>query len=299
MDLVTNSDHKLLITALDIGINTRFRSHAKTRKKGKRRLVFELEKATENDWVHYKEKLKRLLVSKIHIEKEISMDEEWDIIQGNIIKAAQTSLPMKKKLAEMLKTEDTGKMDVLQLLRKHIRKLDTFCCRIRKRVLMPQEEKELHKLCKDIEKNYEIDTSCGQILDTEEKRCNLENIWKLLQKNYLVQRLRDKNHKQATDKKDSTKTYKGGKKPLCSKISMQPISNDKRKKEWILFKESSKTEGCNDEQKEQSRGCLLQKNFKNNKKAIDKKLIGKNKKRTSRPIPSDRAIRRENIKKVH
>ncbi|CAG8855554.1 46327_t:CDS:1, partial [Gigaspora margarita] len=39
-------------------------------------------------------------------------------------------------------------------------------------------------------------------------------------------------------------------------------------------------QSCNDEQKEQSRGCLLQRNFKSNKKAIDKKLISKsNKKR--------------------
>ncbi|CAG8787574.1 26319_t:CDS:2 [Gigaspora margarita] len=126
--------------------------------------------------VHYKEKLERLLLSKIHIDKEISMDEEWDIIQSSIIKAAQTSLPMKKKLAKMLKTEDTKKTDVLQLLRRYIRKLGTFCRRIRKRVLMSQEEKELYKLYKDIEKNYEIDTSCKQIQDTEEKKCNLENI---------------------------------------------------------------------------------------------------------------------------
>ncbi|CAG8856830.1 6818_t:CDS:1, partial [Gigaspora margarita] len=34
-------------------------------------------------------------------------------------------------------------------------------------------------------------------------------------------------------------------------------------------------QGCNDKQKEQSRGCLLQRNFKSNKKAIDKKLISK------------------------
>ncbi|CAG8767821.1 5267_t:CDS:2 [Gigaspora margarita] len=163
MDLVTNSDYKLLITALDIGINTRFRSHTETRKKGKRRLVFELEKATEDDWVHYKGKLERLLLFKIHIDKEISMDKEWDIIQS-------------KKLAEMLKTEDTGKRDVMQLLRKCIRKLDTFCCRIRKRVQMLQAEKELHKLCKDIEKNYKINTSCEQTQDTEEKKCDLENI---------------------------------------------------------------------------------------------------------------------------
>ncbi|CAG8730043.1 31833_t:CDS:2 [Gigaspora margarita] len=176
MDLVTNSDHKLLITALDTGINTRFRSHAEMRKKDKRRLVFELEKATEDDWVHYKGKLERLLLFKIHINKEISMDKEWDIIQSSIIKAAQTSLPMKKKLAEILKTENTEKTDVLQLLRKRIRKLGTFCHRIKKRVLMLQEEKELHELCKDIEKNYEIDTSCEQTQDTEEKRRDLENI---------------------------------------------------------------------------------------------------------------------------
>ncbi|CAG8802916.1 26384_t:CDS:2, partial [Gigaspora margarita] len=108
--------------------------------------------------------------------KEISMDKEWDIIQSSIIKAAQTSLPMKKKLEEILKTEDTRKTDVLQLLRKRIRKLGIFRRRMRKRVLMPQEEKELYELCKDIEKNYEIDTSCEQTQDTEEKRCNLENI---------------------------------------------------------------------------------------------------------------------------
>ncbi|CAG8806921.1 3218_t:CDS:2 [Gigaspora margarita] len=76
------------------------------------------------------------------------------------------------------------------------------------------------------------------------------------------------------------------------------MSNDKRKKEWILFKESSKTE------KEQSRSCLLQRNFKSNKKAIDKKLIrksnekGEHKERASHLIPSDRVIRRENVKRV-
>ncbi|CAG8533831.1 45148_t:CDS:2 [Gigaspora margarita] len=42
------------------------------------------------------------------------------------------------------------------------------------------EEKELYKLCKDIEKNYEIDTSCEQTQDTEKKRRDLKNIWKLL-----------------------------------------------------------------------------------------------------------------------
>ncbi|CAG8814404.1 9707_t:CDS:2 [Gigaspora margarita] len=131
MDLVMNSNYKLLITALDTGINTRFRSYAEMRKKGKRRLVFELEKAMEDNW---------------------------------------------KKLAKMLKTEDTGKTDILQLLRKCIKKLGTFCHRIRKRVLMLQEEKELHKLCKDIEKNYEIDTSCEHTQDIEEKKRDLENI---------------------------------------------------------------------------------------------------------------------------
>ncbi|CAG8714455.1 31298_t:CDS:2 [Gigaspora margarita] len=174
--LVINSDHKLLIMALDIGINTRFRSHAETRKKGNRKLVFELEKATEDNWVHYKGKLERLLLSKIHIDKKISMDKEWDIIQSSIIKATQTSLPMKKKLAEMLKAEDTEKTNVLQLLKKCIRKLGTFCHRIRKRVLMPQKEKELYKLRKDIENNYEINTSCEQTQDTEEKKRDLENI---------------------------------------------------------------------------------------------------------------------------
>ncbi|CAG8814188.1 31596_t:CDS:2 [Gigaspora margarita] len=134
MDLVTNSDHKLLITALDT-------------------------------------------------DKKISMDKEWDIIQSSIIKAVQTSLPMKKKLAEMLKTENIEKTDILQLLRKCIRKLDTFCCRIRKRVLMPQEEKKLHELCKDIEKNYEINTSCEQTQDTEEKR---QEIKKRIEERYSM-----------------------------------------------------------------------------------------------------------------
>ncbi|CAG8494232.1 11483_t:CDS:2, partial [Gigaspora margarita] len=96
---------------------------------------------------------------------------------------------------------------------------------------------------------------------------------------------------------------------------MQSVSNDKRKKEWILFKESGKTEnkieiehwnrnddkensiqeglklkrcqGCNDEQKEQSRGCLLQRNFKSNKKAINKKLIRKT---TTEQIKKELAI---------
>ncbi|CAG8538029.1 20813_t:CDS:2 [Gigaspora margarita] len=115
---------------------------------------------------------------------------------------------------------------------------------------------------------------------------------------------------------------KVGKNLYAVKIPMQPMSNDKRKKEWILFKESVKTEvgriskkrvknkieiehwnrddnkensiqegpklkryqGCNDEQKEQSRGRLLQRNFKSNKKAIDKKLISKSNEKGEREL---------------
>ena len=43
-------------------------------------------------------------------------------------------------------------------------------------------------------------------------------------------------------------------------------------------------QGCNNEQKKQSRGCLLQRNFKNNKKAIDKKLISKSNKKGEREL---------------
>ncbi|CAG8774252.1 26128_t:CDS:2, partial [Gigaspora margarita] len=92
-----------------------------------------------------------------------------------------------------------------------------------------------------------------------------------------------------------------------AKIPMQSVSNDKRKKEWILFKESGKTEGCNDEQKEQSRGCLLQRNFKSNKKAIDKKLIRKSNKKGEHELlvpiklfnfkPSINEVTTEQIKK--
>ncbi|CAG8854756.1 8480_t:CDS:1, partial [Gigaspora margarita] len=71
-------------------------NQAETRKKDKRRTVFELKKVIEDNWVHYKGKLKMLLVSKIHINREIAMNKEWDIIQNSIIKAAQATLPMKK-----------------------------------------------------------------------------------------------------------------------------------------------------------------------------------------------------------
>ncbi|CAG8856334.1 34903_t:CDS:2, partial [Gigaspora margarita] len=78
----------------------------------------------------------------------------------------------------------------------------------------------------------------------------------------------DKNHKRATDKKDLTRTYKDGKKPLCSEN----------------FNATCECQDCNDEQKEQSRGCLLQKNFKSNKKAIDKKLVGKSNEKGEREL---------------
>ncbi|CAG8806651.1 23184_t:CDS:2, partial [Gigaspora margarita] len=189
--------------------------------------------------------------------KEISMDEEWDIIQSSIIKTAQTFLPMKKKLAEMLKTKDTGKTDILQLLRKHIRKLD-------------------------------------------------------------------KNHKQAIDTKDLARTYKGGKKPLCSensnatcriskkrdknKIEIEHWNRDNNKKNFIQEGPKLKRcQGCNDEQKEQSRGCLFQRNFKSNKKAIDKKLIEKSNEKGERELlvliklfnfkPSINEVTTEQIKK--
>ncbi|CAG8816832.1 24313_t:CDS:2 [Gigaspora margarita] len=127
------------------------------RKKGKRRLMFELEKVTD-----YGQRME-------HYTKQYNK--------------SRTNLSInEKKMAELLKTEDTNKTNILKLLRKCIRKLDTFCCRIRKRVLIPQEEKELHKLYKDIEKNYEINTLCEQAQDIERKRYDLENVWKLLRK---------------------------------------------------------------------------------------------------------------------
>ncbi|CAG8845765.1 13684_t:CDS:2, partial [Gigaspora margarita] len=96
---------------------------------------------------------------------------------------------------------------------------------------------------------------------------------------------------------------KVGKNLYVAKIPMQPVSNDKRKKEWILFKKSGKTEvgriskkrvknkieiehWNRDDDKENSiqEGCFLQRNFKSNKKAIDKKLISKSNEKEKREL---------------
>ncbi|CAG8803514.1 16664_t:CDS:2, partial [Gigaspora margarita] len=231
---------------------------------------------------------------------------------------------------------------------------------MRKRVLMPQEEKELHKLCKDIEKNYKINTSCEQTQDTEEKRqkaaegvvvgrckekikpknnkeltCFLE-IWltekaeqqlaltilKKEKKATWFRELETKIISEPLARKIRQELMKVEKNLYVAKIPIQPVSNDKKKKEWILFKKSGKTkvgriskkrvknkikiehwnrdddkensiqegpklkrcQGCNDEQKKQSRGCLLQRNFKSNKKAIIKKLIGKSNEKKEREL---------------
>ncbi|CAG8816479.1 23298_t:CDS:2, partial [Gigaspora margarita] len=122
------------------------------------------EKKYLTDDVGYIIKDKFMRINKAEESRKMKTSEDYQVLKLT----AQTSLPMKKKLAEILKTEDIEKTDVLQLLRKRIRKLDTFCRRMRKRVLILQEEKELHELCKDIEKNYEIDTFCEQTQDTEE-----------------------------------------------------------------------------------------------------------------------------------
>ncbi|CAG8855775.1 10016_t:CDS:2, partial [Gigaspora margarita] len=70
---------------------------------------------------------------------------------------------------------------------------------------------------------------------------------------------------------------KVGKNLYAAKISIQPRNDDKENsiQEGPKLK---RCQSCNDEQKEQSRGCLFQRNFKSNKKAIDKKLIKKIKK---------------------
>ncbi|CAG8823572.1 37145_t:CDS:2, partial [Gigaspora margarita] len=105
----------------------------------------------------------------------------------------------------------------------------------------------------------------------------------------------NKNYKQATDKKDLARTYKGGKNLYAVKIPIQPVNKNKIEIEhWNRNddKENSiqegpklkRCQGCNDEQKEQSRGCLLQRNFKSNRKAIDKKLIRKSNEKGEREL---------------
>ena len=114
-DVVTNSDHAIIIAKMITGIRKKTRSLAcEKRLKGKRWL-FLLDKATEENWENYRTKLDSLLRKKLNIKKDendiaylesLSKDNLWDLIATSIIKCARLTLSEKKSTIEKTPTEE-------------------------------------------------------------------------------------------------------------------------------------------------------------------------------------------------
>ncbi|CAG8569671.1 42406_t:CDS:2 [Gigaspora margarita] len=120
--------------------NKKLHHRGNIEKKGRKRLVLELEKAIKEDWDQYKDKLKKILKAKYKLKIVLSLDNEWGIIQNSIIKAAQSSMPRKKKILELIEFGSINEMNEYHKLRGHIRTLDTFCHKMRKKNLQLQEK---------------------------------------------------------------------------------------------------------------------------------------------------------------
>ena len=112
-DTITNSDHAIVSANIATEIMKKSRTAACDKRLKGKKWVFNLDKATEENWGDYKAKLDNILKEKLVSKKgkkkdnstrleAISKDELWDLISISIIKCARATLLGKKIYSEKL-----------------------------------------------------------------------------------------------------------------------------------------------------------------------------------------------------
>src|SRR5437868_5490897 len=135
-DTITNSDHAIVSASIATGIMKKSRTAACDKRLKGKKWVFNLDKATEENWGDYKAKLDNILKEKLVSKKgkkkdnstrleAISKDELWDLISISIIKCARATLPGKKII--LGKTSPKKKKNVSDIMKRELKKIGKMC----------------------------------------------------------------------------------------------------------------------------------------------------------------------------
>ncbi len=135
-DTITNSDHAIVSASIATGIMKKSRTAACDKRLKGKKWVFNLDKATEENWGDYKAKLDNILKEKLVSKKgkkkdnstrleAISKDELWDLISISIIKCARTTLPGKKII--LGKTSPKKEKNISDIMKRDLKKIGKMC----------------------------------------------------------------------------------------------------------------------------------------------------------------------------
>ena len=135
-DTITNSDHAIVSASIATGIMKKSRTAACDKRLKGKKWVFNLDKATEENWGDYKAKLdnmlKEKLVSKKGKKKDnstrlevLSKDKLWDLISTSIIKYARAILLGKKVV--LGRTRPKKKKNISDNMKRDLKKIRKIC----------------------------------------------------------------------------------------------------------------------------------------------------------------------------
>ena len=135
-DTITNSDHAIINAKMITGIEKKVRTSACDKRLKGKKWIFDLDKATEENWEDYKAKLDNSLKEKLDNGKKgkstntsrleaLSKDKIWDLISSSIIKCARTILPGKKVALE--RTSSKKRKNTSNSIKKDLKKIRNIC----------------------------------------------------------------------------------------------------------------------------------------------------------------------------
>src|SRR5205085_5007705 len=135
-DTITNSDYAIVSASIATGIMKKSRTAACDKRLKGKKWVFNLNKATEENWGDYKAKLDNMLKEKLVSKKgkkkdnstrleAISKDELWDLISISIIKCARATLLGKKII--LGKTSSKKEKNVSDIMKRDLKKIGKMC----------------------------------------------------------------------------------------------------------------------------------------------------------------------------
>ena len=118
------------------GIKKKVRTLACDKRLKGKKWIFDLDKATEENWEEYKAKLDNSLKEKLDNGKKgkstntsrleaLSKDEIWDLISSSIIKCARATLPGKKVALE--RTSSKKRKNTSNSIKKDLKKIRNIC----------------------------------------------------------------------------------------------------------------------------------------------------------------------------
>ncbi|CAG8825730.1 45182_t:CDS:2, partial [Gigaspora margarita] len=191
-ELLTSSDHKIVVASLSLKHLIKTYSKAETKKRGLVRTIFLYDKASKENWKSYQVKLERIIRrNKVKLqacfgsEVDQSIDEAWEIISNALSQAAKKHIPRKKILKTNNQTRFKGNKS---LLHKDIIELSKIIQLVRKKYvsgLLLEKQEKANKIVSKIKKEYSSELT--MIINTDSASLfewvfNARSCWKSLRK---------------------------------------------------------------------------------------------------------------------